>query len=291
VYTSVQFTFASISGEGIYVEFARRNLYFIELLNIFLVGELMVDPPYIIASVRDPVQHFISMYRFANVHYAVEMLTLLKLDLWESMRIFLKNPQLVRDVYNTFSGDELIDFELIHLVRPNLQTFSLGLPPHASLSEIQARAKDVDHFVISEDFFSSIVLMAKELCLPFDDLVFVKQNIQVKMKPDMSAGIPDDIVRMIKSYNSGDAILYESAKQRLATSKEQHERHINDVAIYKSVIKRYARRCQVTNARLAKVDDNYCLPEEQTYFYKLVRDKVRKKLLNELQAEYETLNS
>jgi len=291
VYASVQFTFASISGEGIYVEFARRNLYFIELLIIFLVGELMVDPPYIIASVRDPVQHFISMYRFANVHYAVEMLTLLKLDLWESMRIFLKNPQLVRDVYNTFSGDELIDFELIHLVRPNLQTFSLGLPPHASSSEIQARAKDVDHFVISEDFFSSIVLMAKELCLPFDDLVFVKQNIQVKMKPDMSAGIPDDIVRMIKSYNSGDAILYESAKQRLATSKEQHERHINDVAIYKSVIKRYARRCQVTNARLAKVDDNYCLPEEQTYFYKLVRDKVRKKLLNELQAKYETLNS
>lgn len=254
----------------------------------FVVGDLMASRPYIVASVRDPVRHFISMYRFAKVHYAVEMLSLLKLELWESMRIFLKNPQLVRDVYNTFSSSELHDLRLAYLVRPNLQIFSLGLPPHASPNDIQTRAKDVDHFIITDDFFSSVVLMARELCLSFDNLVFVRQNVQVKME---HKNIPDDIVRMIKSYNSGDAILYETAKKRLATAKEQNMRHMdNDVAIYKSLIRRYARRCQVTNVPLAKVDGNYCLPEESTYFYKMVHDQIRKKLRNELRAKYEKFN-
>ena len=241
--------------------------------------------PYVIASVRDPVTHFLSMYRFSFVHHAVEMLTLLKLDFWDGVRIFLKNPQLVRSVYNTFEEEEIHDFALQDLVRPNLQTFSLGLSPTASKSEIEARSKEIDFFIVSEQFYESIVSLAKNLCVPFKDLVFVHQNINYKTTERIEDA-PPDIIKLIKKFNSNDYVLYEIAQQRLKATKAEHPGYKNDIKIYKSIIEKYARDCRAVGKPLAMIDGNYCLPEVPTFFYETIRKNLRKQLLNRLQDKY-----
>ncbi|XP_066936296.1 galactosylceramide sulfotransferase-like [Clytia hemisphaerica] len=107
-------------------------------------SSMMFGRPLIITSLRDPIMHFVSMYKFTLVHYAVEMLTLLKLDFWDGVRVFLKNPDLVRAVYNTFDRDEMHDFLLQQLVRPNLQSFSLGLNADSTEKEIKSKINSIE---------------------------------------------------------------------------------------------------------------------------------------------------
>ena len=250
----------------------------------------MSSRPYTVASVRDPIQHFLSMYQFALVHHAVEMLTLLKLDFWDGVRIFLKNPTLVRSVYNTFKKDEINDFALQHLVRRNLQTFSLGLSPTASKTEVKARSKEINFFIVNEHFHESVVILAKSLCVPFSDVVFVQHNINHDTKKKQIKDAPSDVIELIKRFNSNDLILYDTALQRLKTSRTQYSDFKNDLNIYKSLIEKYARDCHSINKPLAMVDGNYCLPEVPTYFYEMIRNDIRKNLLSRLQDQYNKLN-
>ena len=249
--------------------------------------------PLIITSLRDPITHFVSMYKFALVHHAVEMLTLLKLDFWDGVRVFLKNPDLVRSVYNTFDREEIHDFALQQLVRPNLQAFSLGLNSDSPSEEIQYKINDIDIFILSERFYESIVLLAKRLCVPFEDLVFVRQNINHKDSTSRWKEVPPDVEKMIRKFNAVDLILYRKAKEKLENSINSYPREAlnRDVEIYKKSIKRYARKCESIKKPLALIDGNYCLPEQASYFYKLVRAKLRKKLLRDLQEKYNEVNS
>ena len=249
----------------------------------------MSGDPYIVTSVRNPLHHFVSMYKFSLVHYAVEMLTLLKLDFWDGVRIFLNNPVLVRTVYNTFKKDEIHDFALQHLVRPNLQTFSLGLSPKALKKEIEAKAKEINFFIVSDDFYGSVVSMAKDLCVPFADLVFVRQNINHNQKERVEDA-PSDVVDLIRKFNANDFFLYDIAQRRLQISKRDYPGYKNDIEIYKSVIDKYARECEAAGKPLAMVDGNYCLSEVATFFYETIRKDSQKALLRELQKQYNKLN-
>ena len=190
----------------------------------------MSGRPNTIASVRNPIKHFLSMYQFSLVHHAVEML--LKLDFWDGVRIFLKNPTLVRSIYNTFKKDEIHDFALQHLVRANLQTFSLGLSPTASKSEIEARSKEIDFFVVTEHFHESIVILAKNLCVPFKDFVFVQHNINHNTKRELVRDAPKDVIELIRKFNSNDIILYETALQRFKTTMTAYPDSKSDLNIY-----------------------------------------------------------
>lgn len=248
----------------------------------------MRDNAFIMASVRDPVTHFISMFKFARIQQAVHLLTLQNTDFWDSIRVFLKHPQLVRNVYATYKEENLSGYMAINLVRPNLQLFSLGLDSSVSQERIESRANELDFLVVAEKYSESMVILSKKLCCGFEDLVYVRQNIQRQITEDTEA-IPEDIVSLIKTFNKGDVLLYDIAKKRLEKSIRDYKHFQNDLDAYNAVIKKYSSECE-TKGPLAQIDNNYCLQEGPTYFFKIVREKQKRNLLEVLQKIYEDLN-
>ena len=127
-------------------------------------------------SVRNPVSHFISLFKFARIQNAVQLLTLEGTDLWDSIRTFLRHRKLVQNIYATYKQGD-INAQIMNLLRPNLQLFSLGLHSNISEEVIKEKAGKLNFIFISEHFQESMVLLANELCCNFNDLVFVSQTL------------------------------------------------------------------------------------------------------------------
>ena len=78
------------------------------------------------ASVRHPVQHFLSLFKYTRVQNILEKLHEKKLERYTAMRLFLKDPLLVQNTIAAIPQSEMRDKLQINMIRPNLQIFSLG---------------------------------------------------------------------------------------------------------------------------------------------------------------------
>ena len=174
----------------------------------------MKDNVFVMASVRHPVQHFLSLYSFTKMHAVVEILHGGKLNRFDGMRMMLRNPGLIQNAFATLDTLEKEGWHLINLIRGNLQLFSLGINTY-DISTILERTKEIDFFVITERYDESMIVLRDKLCCNTEDLLYRQQNVG-RASSERKQVIPDDIRDAILEYNKGDLILYKIATQRLA---------------------------------------------------------------------------
>ena len=256
------------------------------ILHVFylffsLVPRLMSDDVFIMASVRHPVQHFLSLYKYSGIQKAVERLQNKKLNTWESMRIFFKKPSAVQNAYATYTDGEVRDKLQVIMVRPNLQLFSLGVTS-ADLNEIEKVTSDIDFLVVAEIFNESMVILREKLCCSIEDVVYRRQN--VGRSNSETEKVPHDIKKAILKFNSGDLLLYALSQRRLYNEIVKISNFELFMNIYKHELEKYQKKCSD-----APVQDYLCPPisnGEIGAFVEHVRSRQRDKLLQKLRKEY-----
>ena len=99
----------------------------------------MTEDVFVMASVRHPVQHFLSLYKYTRIHTILEKLLRKKLHKYTAMRMFLQNPTLVQNTVAALPQSEMRDKLQINMIRPNLQMYSLGVKEY-NVDEIKNKA-------------------------------------------------------------------------------------------------------------------------------------------------------
>ena len=262
------------------------------MFNPKLVQHMMSPSAFVMASVRHPIHHFFSLFKYTRVQEAVERLVAKKLDLWEAVRIFLKHPQLVQNVLATYPEHELRDRLQINLVRPNLQLYSLGIDANVykNMTDLENIVKKrVEHFdfiAVAEMFKESMVILRTKLCCQMEDVVYRKQN--VRRKKNENAELPQDIEREILKFNAGDFMLYNIAKHRLENDIQSLETFNYFMQFFDA--KQYAYESKARNESIPYEKRVRLFPPDTIgqigVFVEGVREEQRKRLLFELQEEY-----
>jgi len=262
--------------------------YFSKVVFI-LVNRLMADNVFILASVRHPIKHFISLFKYSSIQGAVERLVGKKLDIWEAMRAFLRNPDLVQKTYATYKENEVRDTLQINMVRPNLQLFDLGLSgPKTTDENILERLSQVHFIVVAEHFDESMVILRDKLCCSVEDVVYRKQNIR---QASTVENVPEDVQKLIMDFNSGDVIFYKHALQRLDKEIEQQAHFDNLLEIYRHELQKYESKC--TDSSFPEdFKSRICPPitnGQIGVFVGKVRKGEQEKLLEKLKSKYKRL--
>ncbi|XP_065674818.1 galactose-3-O-sulfotransferase 2 [Hydra vulgaris] len=251
-----------------------------------IVEKLMNKDAFVMASVRHPVEHFLSLYKYSRIQSAVERLILKNVDLWESIRIFFKHYQLVRNIYTTYRENEVRDKYQIDLIQPNLQTRSLGII-NGTKAEIIDRL-DAFHFVVVADKYDeSMVILREKLCCTIQDVVYRKQNVR-RSNEEAKVQIPPDIEKAILEFNYADLIFYNIANNRLREEIEKHTYFEQALGIFKHELGLYESKC--TNDDVPQtVKDSICPPKEvaQTgIFVENIRAEQQNILLSKLRDKF-----
>ena len=239
------------------------------------------------ASVRHPVEHFLSLYKYSKIHAAVERLTKKSLDQWDSMRVFLKNPQLVRNIYATYNENEVRDRYQINLIQPNLQLHSLGII-NGTRSQIIERLDDLHFVVVADKYDESMVILREKLCCTIQDVVYRKQNVR-RNNEEIKLQVPPDIENAILEFNSADLIFYTVAKDRLFEEVQKHSYFEQALGIFRHELELYETKC--TNEDVPQsIRDGICPPKEAAQtgvFVESIRKQQQQKLLNKLIEKYQ----
>lgn len=249
----------------------------------------MSRDPFVMTSVRDPIQHFMSLYKYSHVHQAVERLIGRQVDQWDGIRIFLSQPNLIQNIYATYKEDEVRDTLQIHMVQPNLQLFSLGLTSF-TFSKIKQLVETLDFVVIVERFDESMVILRERLCCAIENVVYRKQNVRRSL-PEQHQEIPNDIRKAILKFNSGDYLLYQAANKRLDTDIRAVYNFQQLLGIYRFELVKYEKKCKEED-RNEEIKTKLCPPITNGQignFVESIRTEQREKLLAKLQAEYKRL--
>ena len=105
---------------------------------------------------------------------------------------------------------------------------------------------DFDLVLLAEYFDESLVLLKKELCWSFDDLVYFKQNVRTRRKP-----ISPKNAERIRNWNSGDLKLYKHFNDTLWRKIEEYGvvRFNRDLNEFRDINLRITEQCSFTMNR------------------------------------------
>lgn len=249
----------------------------------------MDDDAFIMASVRHPVQHFMSLYKWSNIQKAVEKLVGKQLDKWSAVRLFLQHDDIIRNIYATFREDEVRDKLQINLVRPNLQLYSLGLKENCTFYEIEQRFNELNFVAVAEKYNESMVILRDKLCCAFEDVVYRKQNVKRSNNEKDRETIPEDIEEAITHFNLKDMYLYKLAMKRLYKEILERKNFEQILGIYKFELRKYQSKCQENSKFDISTRKLICPPTtgELGIFIENVRNEQRNSLLTKLRKKYE----
>lgn len=253
-----------------------------------LVDEIMADDVFVMTSVRHPVQHFMSLFKWSNIQKAVEKLVNKPLDKWSAVRVFLQDDDLVRNMYATFREDEVRDELQINLVRPNLQLYSLGLTAGSTFSEIEQRVREIDLIVVAENYDESMLILRDKLCCALEDLAYRKQNVKRSAHEKEKEVIPADIEEAITHFNLKDMYLYKLAMKRLYEEILQRQNFEQILGIYRYELKKYEQKCNANSTLDQETKDRLCPPTdgEIGIFLERIRNEQRDFLREKLRKQY-----
>ena len=243
----------------------------------------MSDNTFVIASIRRPVHHFLSLYDWSNAHMLVERLANCKLNKWQGIRIFLESYDLIQSVYTTYTEYKVQDHIKIDMLRPNLQLFNLGVDTlSTNYEEVLQLAEHIGFFVVAEEYNKSMVILRDKLCCSFQDLVYRKQKKTHDFKETID--IPTDIEEAIIRFNSKDMLLYEIALNRLYKEIVIHPQFLQLLNIYKWEVHKYEQKC-TSNSKQSRICQPTNINEVYT-FMQNVRNIQKEKLLKKLRQTF-----
>ena len=210
--------------------------YFLMFFNNFiLVKRIMKDNVFVMSSVRHPIQHFLSLYKYTGVNGTVEKLPAGKLNKFDGMRMILRNA------IATLDDKEMRDEQQINSLRNNLQLFCLGVNTY-DISAILGRTKEIDFFVIAERYDESMIVLRDKLCCNIEDVLYRKQNDR-RSSLERNEVIPDDIRDAILEFIKGDLILYTTLIQRLACDTKDEMYMKQELEIVNFELRKCEKKC------------------------------------------------
>ena len=172
---------------------------------------------------------------------------------------------------------------------------------------IKELEQDLHMVLITEHFDESLVLLMREFCWTFDDIIYIKHNQRVHKKENIIEKV--NVRRRILNWNRADLLLYQHFNQTLwKRIRQQGDGFWTDFRFFKEKLKNFKMRCgfqasitkasrkkgaQVSDQRIGERVNSFDRPlcervalTEIEYInrfrkqYKLERNKVgRKKLL------------
>lgn len=247
------------------------------------VRKLMPSTYVTITSVRHPIEHFFSMYRYVGIHKAVERLTNKTLEKFEAMRIFFKHPLLLQNIWATYSYQPNVQ-----LMQPNLQLYTLGLNT-TNPQQILKMSNKINYFIISEFNDESLVLLKKGMCCQFEDLLYRKQNVGRSGKKEEV--VPKDIKQSILKFNQGDLILYNIALKRYRQQVKAYRHFENDVKVFREKQKIYQDTCLHLEKKKDPTLNKKCIPKDFQTYFRDVHERQKSRLTKNLRAHYKKLHN
>lgn len=268
------------------------------LYFFYIVDQIMADDVFVLASVRHPVQHFISVFREMRILDAVRRLTNNKtLSEFDGMRIFLRDPKSVQKTYVTYeenNKDNIHGKTSVHeisLVQPNLQSFSLGITESASEEEFNSRLEEIHFIVVAEQFDESMLVLREKLCCTIEDLVYRKSSDENLMN-DKTIFIPQDLQKLVLEFNKQDTRIYKHALSALRKELDKFDNLDQYLNIYRFEMEKYEMKC--TNPKFPDTfKDKICPPLSRPGvggFAMGVLQEQKERLLKKLRSQYANEN-
>ncbi|CBY39255.1 unnamed protein product [Oikopleura dioica] len=211
--------------------------------NQTAVNELMQPDTFKVSILRDPVENFISSWRYYN-GLIKDFREMIMKDIpvekrpkeGEDPDYFLEIEQFL-----TKPVDYLSDYaysHAAHLMVMNPQLVFFGVPSYLLKMNYQfghqlvdswlhGIASDFDHILILEDLDRSLAILMLKLCWTIEDVAHLKLNTMKKNDKKLSSGS----IKRLRDFNWGDIRLYNYFKAiHDHQIKEIGENRINDIA-------------------------------------------------------------
>ncbi|XP_070568177.1 galactosylceramide sulfotransferase-like [Ptychodera flava] len=213
---------------------------------------LIAGRPKYITILREPVQQFVSFFRFFQLperymriraHSPEERL--------EYLEVFLRQP-------SNYSNRARLRNRSIYIPNRNPQFFDLGLPlqqmdaPSDVARALSRIETDFDLVLITEYLDESLLVLKKKFCWEMNDILYFKINV---VHPN-GTKLPEGLIQKTKNWNSADVILYEHFNRTLWREVGKYgptfERDLLDLRKRLEDLKNECIEGQVKNARTHK---------------------------------------
>ena len=112
---------------------------------------------------------------------------------------------------------------------------------------IQQLDKDLDFVMITEHFDESLVLLMREFCWTFDDIIYIKHNQRAHKKKHITQNVR--LRRKILKWNHADFLLYQHFNRTLwKRIEKQGDRFWADFKFFKAKLDNFKMRCSFQNS-------------------------------------------
>eukprot|EP00795_Rhopilema_esculentum_P007153 gene7153-12809_t len=203
------------------------------------IKPMMHNDTMIISILRDPVDHFESVYEYADISKLIG-LSNSTLDPFET---FLEAPKnnVIKFVQNSRS------FAMELNLLKNGMAFDLGLD-HQSFSDedaisefIKKLEKQIDFVAMAEYFDESLVLIKRMLCWETEDIIYIKHRVR---NPAFKNKVTEKQKEKIRKWNLADVMLYDHFNQTFWEKiKQQGEDFHAEVTSFKFKVAQITEIC------------------------------------------------
>ncbi|XP_072043645.1 galactose-3-O-sulfotransferase 2-like [Amphiura filiformis] len=223
--------------------------------------DMVISNPKYITIIRNPVKQLESAYSYYSMAKHIGIQT----DGDHELQAFLKQPRYYFDNYNYF----------MKVQSWNGQIFDLGLEHADHLNQTLVRRKiqqidaEFDLVMINEYFDESLVLLRKQFCWDWEDIVYISKGVR---KTTLRHKITPELAAKIQHWNSADVQLYDHFNRTFWEKIAQYGPNFNkDVLYFKELRGEITSRCldmnshsnpaydkRVENHKLKPNAPNYC---------------------------------
>lgn len=210
---------------------------------------------------------------------------------WLSAYQFFKLDKLTRDHSMETLLDKKNDYWRSNLYSRNLQSLDLGLRVNQfeDMASIEQRLlileNELDLILIMEYFDESLILLKKELCWSFEDILYLSKNIQVS--PGLN--ISKTMEKKIRDFNSADMVLYHFFEEVFFDRMRKYGPNFeNDLSKFRKMREQYQKDCtEKTLERTSFGTYHYKLKDHSSEFCRLLAKETLFPEIRERQSDYD----
>ena len=166
-----------------------------------------------------------------------------------SIERFYENPM------KFYNADDPVGEKGNDVFARNHVAFDLGLPWNETdkiEESIEYLEKTLDLVVLSDFFKESMILLRKELCWEWDDVLFFVTN-QRSEKKELSS----DLASKIKEWNAFDTAIYDHFNTTFWKKIEEYENFAEDMKILDEKLEQIKQTC-LAGEKICRPNDSKC---------------------------------
>ncbi|XP_072048385.1 galactose-3-O-sulfotransferase 3-like [Amphiura filiformis] len=207
-----------------------------------------------ITIIREPAAQWESAFDEFMFQDALSNVSTIRKDRW--IETFLMKPEYYRDILKTMKYQD-IDGRRYYYVQ-NSQIYDLGLDikdfknDTIINSTIRRLGKEFNMILLAEYFDESLVILRKELCWDFEDIVYIKKNSR-----EDRGNLSDEVRQKVLKWNHADVLLYDYFNKTLRRKvKEYGPTFEEDLNYFRKLNSNIFKQCANANVTYKKFGKN-----------------------------------